>query len=49
MEFGKVKDFYFLLPTILWQPRKYRYNGCYVITIQWLGFYIGIGTHKHND
>lgn len=33
----------FLLPTIMFQPWKYRYLGTSVVTISWLGMNIGIG------
>ena len=34
---------YCFLPTLIWEPRKYRYNGQFVFDITWLNFHIGIG------
>ena len=36
------KELYMLLPTIMYQPSRYRYPGTFVITIQWLCFAVGI-------
>jgi hypothetical protein len=38
------RDFlFFFLPTIIWQPWKYRWNGCAVVCFHWLNFAIGFG------
>ena len=31
------------LPTIMWQPWKYRHTGLYVVNIHWLVFHICFG------
>lgn len=40
------KGIFFLLPTIIWQPWKYRYNDTFVISFYWLNFVVGIGLWK---
>lgn len=37
------KSIFFLLPTIIWQPWKYRYNDSYVIYFCWLVFAVRFG------
>lgn len=34
---------FFFLPTVVWQPWKYRYNNTYVVNLHWLCFDVGFG------
>lgn len=43
VEFEIIDSLFFLLPTIIWQPWKYRYNNSYVVCLHWLVFAVGIG------
>jgi len=42
-EIDTTSRLFFFLPTIYWQPWKYRYNGCCVICFCWLIFSFGFG------
>lgn len=42
-EIDTTNRIFFFLPTILWQPWKYRYNDSYVICFCWLIFNVGFG------
>ena len=41
-EIDKLDYVFFFLPTIVWQPWKYRYNS-YVVELHWLIFTVGFG------
>ena len=43
-DIDKRNKIFCLLPTIIWQPKKYRYYGSCIIDITWLIFHITIGT-----
>ena len=42
-EIDKRTYLFMFLPTIIWQPWKYRFNNTYVICLYWLNFAIGFG------
>lgn len=38
-----------ILPTIIFQPWRYRYPNCAVIDVTWLNFHITIGEWKRKN
>ena len=34
---------FFFLPTVVWQPWKYRWNNTYVVELHWFIFTVGFG------
>lgn len=42
-DIDNLSKIFFLLPTIIFQPWEYRYNGSVVVDITWLNLHIGIG------
>lgn len=49
VNFHIYKELYTLLPTIFYQPWKYRYIGLPVLTLQWLCFALNIGLWTHKE
>ena len=48
-DIDKTTKIFFLLPTIVVQPWKYRYYNTFVLDICWLNFHIGIGVWEYNE
>jgi hypothetical protein len=42
-EYDKRDYLFVFLPTIMWQPSRYRYNGSCVVSFYWLLFRVGFG------
>ena len=42
-EVDKESYVFFLLPTIVWQPWKYRFSKTYAVELHWLIFTVGFG------
>lgn len=46
VDFMVEKEIVYILPSIIWQPWKYRQPGVCVIEIGWLNFRLTIGTWR---
>ena len=40
---------FFFIPTIIWQPWKYRWDNSFVISVHWLIFAIGVGRWERKE
>lgn len=48
-EIDKLDYVFFLLPTIVWQPWKHRYNNTYVVCLRWLIFTVAFGVWERRE
>ena len=48
-EIDKQNYLFFLIPTVIWQPWKYRYKDSYVVCLHWLNFAVGFGLWINED